>query len=446
MNKHIRQHRQIALGIASVFLPLAAFGAELDYEFSAGAAQSDNITRQPDNEQSETVAIVGVQFSLDEQTRRLEAELVGNLAYNDYLDDTYDSDIIGSFAGRTRVSLVEDRLAWTLSDNFGQVLSDPFLPETPENRGNVNYLSTGLQAGFPVGRQLAVGLGANYSQASYESRPFDSSTVGFEADFTRQIADGNSLGLNLRSAQLKYDEDALSINDHDQFEAFVRYAVTGARTRLTVDGGYSSLDSEAIGEETGALLRLNVSRRLSSASTLQLDIGQEFSNSASAFASSQIGGNIGLNAAPGLQTAAPFTWQHADLRWNLAGNRTTLGINVGSQKRKFEDQPALDQRLTSYAVNVGRDLTPVMDLQLGLRQGRTRFEIPGTDYSELSASAALAYRFTRHLVMSLTYSFEDRDSDLPIATYQESRIWLTLAYRRGVPARAMRGNSFEGSD
>lgn len=446
MNQRIRSYRRVSLGVASMFLPLAAFGAGLDYEFTVGAAQSDNVARQSDNEQSETIAVAGLQFSFDEQTRRVEAELVGNLAFHEYLDNTYDSEFLGNFAGRTRVSLVEDRLSWTLSDNFGQVLNDPFVPETPENRGNVNYLSTGLQGGFPVGRQMVVGLGANYSQASYENQPFDSSTVGLDANFTRLIAEGNSLGLNMRGAQVEYDDEALSANDYDQVEAFVRYAVTGARTRLTVDGGYSSLDSDATGEETGALLRLNIARRMSSASTLLLDLGHEFSNSASAFATSQGTGAIGLGSTPGLQTAEPFTWQHANLRWNLAGQRTGLGIGAELQKREYENQPLLDQRITNYSANLGRDLSSAMNLQLSLLFGRTQFEIPGTDYDELLANAALSYRFTRHLVVSFSYSYQDRDSDLEGASYQESRIWLSFGYRRGVPARSMRGNSFDGDN
>jgi len=438
MKRHDRQQRRVSIGMAIMVLPAATFAAGLDYEFSAGAAQSDNVARQPDNPQSETIAIAGLQFSLEEQTRRFEAELVGDLAYNEYLDDTFESEFIGNFAGHTRVNLVEDRLAWNVSDNFGQVIPDPFFPETPENRDHVNYLSTGLQGGIPVSRQMLLGLEANYALATYEDLPFDSTTVGLDAGLTRQIAEGNSLGLHARGAQVEYDDEAFAANDYDQVETFVRYEVSGARTQLAADGGYSTVESDATGELSGWLLRLNVARRLSSASMLSLDVAQEFSNSASAFASLQDGGTIDLGSAPGLQTAAPFVLQRADLRWNLTGRRTAFGLGAGLQKQEYEEQPTLDQRLTRFSADVGRDLTPNLYLRLDASYDQTEFEIPGTDYSGFYANATLSYRMTRHLVLNLTYNYQDRDSDLAAASYNENRIWLSLGYRRGAPVRELR--------
>ena len=36
------------------------------------------------------------------------------------------------------------------ADNFGQVLDDPFQPATPDNRENINYLTTGPDLTFAL--------------------------------------------------------------------------------------------------------------------------------------------------------------------------------------------------------------------------------------------------------------------------------------------------------
>ncbi len=427
----------------TLFLPFAAGAADLGIEVSAGVLSSDNVARQATDEQSETVATAGANFSFEQRTRRMDAELVGDFVYNEYLDDTFDSELIGSFAGRSRVALVEDRLAWTLSDNFGQALTDPFQPEIPENRQNINYLSTGLEGGFLLGAQNRVGLGASYALATYETSPLDSATLGFDASYSRLIAPGNSLGFNVRSAQVRYDDDVTSLNDYEQREAFVRYAVTGARTRLSADGGYSSIDRDVGGSQSGALLRAEISRRLSSRSTLFLNLGQEFSNSASAFALTQGGADIDLNSVPGRQNAAPFTLRRASARWNLAGRRTNFGITAGVQEQEYDGSPLLDQKISAYSFDLRRDLSSVLSLDSALSFGQTRFKQAGADYDDVAANVGLSWGMARHLVVRFTYQYLDRDGDLDSNSYKENRFWLTLAYRRGQPANALRGIAFD---
>ncbi|MES1263873.1 MAG: hypothetical protein ABUL69_05920, partial [Peristeroidobacter soli] len=149
-----------------------AGAAGFGYEFTAGAGQSDNVARTEDNEQDETIASAGLRLSLDERSNRVAANLVGDFAFYDYLDDTFDSELIGSFVGNSTVTLIEDRLKWLVSDDFGQVLNDPLSPATPGNREHLNYFSTGLEGAFGAGSRNELSLGVHYSLASYEESPF----------------------------------------------------------------------------------------------------------------------------------------------------------------------------------------------------------------------------------------------------------------------------------
>ena len=153
-------------------MPAAADG--LEYRASIGAGYTDNIRRDTGNEQDENLGIAGLRFSYDADTRKLDADLVGEIAYYEYLNDTFEPELLGNIYADASFALVPDRLHWVLTDGFGQVMTDPFQAQSPANRQNINYLSTGPEAFIGLGSQTRLRLAGRYSLATYEDDPFDS--------------------------------------------------------------------------------------------------------------------------------------------------------------------------------------------------------------------------------------------------------------------------------
>ncbi|HEY4342399.1 MAG TPA: outer membrane beta-barrel protein [Steroidobacteraceae bacterium] len=419
-----------------------ARAVDFAYQANLGLGHSDNIRRTAADEEDEDIAAAGLRFSLAEQSSRLQLDAVGDLAYDEYLHNTFDSELVGSFAGNARFALVPQRFEWVISDNFGQSLSDPFAPETPDNRENINSFSTGPDVTFAFGSQTRLRLGARYSLATYERSPFDFDTVSGEATLSRSLSSASNVSLNVRSAQTKYDEAALNA-DYDQDEAFVRYDVTGARTKLGVDLGYTRIDRDAAAEaEDGLLLRLNATRRVSAASTATLTVGREFSNSVSAFASMQGVGGIGLGATPGIQTAQPFTNDYVTLGWDFSRNRTKFGLYGSWSDQSYKDAGTLDQTLTSISAQVGRQLSPRTSLDLHALYDHADFKLQDTDYDDIGAGLGFTWQLSRAVSLSATYDYLKRSSDVPLNDSTENRYWLSIAYGRGTPRTAMAGPQF----
>jgi hypothetical protein len=410
----------------------AAVAADFDYEASLGAGQSDNITRVAEDAQDENIATLGLKFSLDEQSRRLRADLLGDLAYYDYLDGTYDSELLGNVIANANLGVVPERLDWVFGDRFGQVLVDPFTPPTPDNRENLNYLSTGPEATFAFGSQTRLGIGARYVDSIYEDSPFDSSGFLGQVGVTRLLSSASELGLNLRHEQIEYDEESLN-GDYDHSEAFAQYALNGARTNVKLDAGYTTIDRDAVNDkDSGPLFRLEVSRRIGRLQELTLDAGREFSSSGSAFAGEQSDEAIGLEPVASRQTVAPFTNEYASLYWSISGHRTEISLGGAWRKHEYQDSNDLNQTLTSVDAGVQRSLTPALTLSLDLAYSSSDFEVSG-DYSDLLGSLALRWRMSRSLSLSLDYTHYDRNSDLAEGDYTENRIMLSIGYGRGAP-------------
>jgi hypothetical protein len=429
-------------------LPLLAVGgmvgaAGLDYQLTAGGGYSDNIRRVDVDKESENIASAGLLFSFDKRSSRLYADLVGNFAYYDYLDDVFDDEVIGNFAGQARFAFVPERFEWLLADNFGQVLSDPFLPATPENRENINYLTTGPDLMFSLGSQTRLRLGARYSMTTYEDTEADSDSVLGEVELSRLLSSASSIGLVTRVQQIEYDEATLNA-DYDQGEVFLHYTAEGSRTLLSVDAGYTRIERDATTDtESGPLFRLDVTRRLTASTTASLSAAHQFTSAGSNFASTQSAAdNIGLETAPGRQTVEPFTSDSVGLSWTFRRNRTSLSLSGSWDDHSYDNQPALDQTLTSATAAVRRELSPVMSLVVDGGYVRSAFEQGGGDYTEASGGVTFSWRLSQHVSLNATYDHVDRNSDLVIGDYTENRYWFYIGYGRGMPRATMQPHQF----
>jgi hypothetical protein len=419
----------LALGVSAT-----APAANFDYQVTAGAAHSDNVTRVADNEQDEDIASAGVRFSFDAESRKTKSDLVGNFDYQKFLDDTYDPQLVGNFTGNLQIAFVPERFNWTFADNFGQVLSDPLLPSTPQNSENINFFSTGPDATLAFGAQNRLKLGARYLRTDYEDSPFDSNTALAEAGFARVLSSVNTLSLNARLQQVNFESSAFE-SDYDQTDMFVRYEASGARTKISVDAGYSELQRDVGADSRSEMLRVSAIRQLARASSLTLTAGREFANSGSAFAAMQGDGPITLDPTVGRQTPEPFLRDHALLSWMFQKQATTISLRAGIEDQDYEFADALDQKFTTYGVLYRRDLSAVTNVQLDAARMRGEFKLAGARYTDTDAGAALNWGVSRTLTVSLSYRYADRDGDDVTGDYTENRVWLSIAFRHGAPRR-----------
>jgi hypothetical protein len=273
----------------------------------------------------------------------------------------------------------------------------------------------------------------------------DSTGLLGEIGVGRARSSSSSLTLNARAQQVEYDVAALD-GDYDQNEIFLRYDASGSRTRLTVDAGHSEIDQDVLDDsESAVLLRLNVTRRLTSRSMATLTAGQEYSGSGSSFAAQQSNGPIGLEAVSGRQTIDPFTSRHAGLSWDLAASRTSVRLSGSWREEQYEANPLLDQSFITFGVGLHRDMSASLraSLDAALRSGS--FEVPGGDYDDLLVRGSIDWRLSRRLSLRLSYEHADRDSDLSTANYTERRVWLSAAFSHGSPRDSMIG-AFDRDD
>lgn len=423
---------RLRLGLLALGTSATAAAGNFDYQVTAGAAHSDNIARVETGQTEEDIANAGFKFSFDQQTRKIDADLVGNFDYQKFLDDTYENQLIGGFNGNVKVAFVPDRFDWTFADNFGQVLVDPFQPSTPLNSENINFFATGPDLTLGLGVQNRLNVGARYLRTDYEDSPFDSTTALGQIGYERILSSVNSLSLNTRFQTVDYETEVFG-SDYDQNDVFVRYDANGARTKITADLGYSELKRDVGDDSSDWLLRLSAMRQVSTSSNVSLDAGREFANSGTAFAALQGNAPISLDPTAGRQTPEPFLRNHASLAWTFQRRATNFSLRAGIEDQDFAFNDFLDQKFTTLGVSYQRYFSAITNVQLEVARIQGDFTLNGAQYSDINAGATFTWGMTRTLTLALSYHYADRDGDALTGQFTENRVMLSLSFQHGAP-------------
>ncbi len=349
-------HAMLRLGCVAVGL-VAALGAGAqtpDWSVHAGVSQSDNIRRTSVDEESETIAEVGLDLKMDTKRPRLDANVDANLSYRSYLGNAYDDHAVGGFAGSAAVGFIPQRFTWLFQDNYGQLADDPFAVETPENRQNVNYFTTGPDFVLPLGDRTSLTAQGLWSDAYYEKTPEDYNRLEGSLELAHRISSAFTTSLNATASRVEYDDETIN-SSYDVQNAYARFTANGVRTTLSADVGYMLLHD--FGEsDNGLLARLSFTRKVGALSTLTLDAGTEFSDTGNIFARDQALSGIQLQNGEAVASSDAFRADYGYFSWHTAADRTTVDLGASWREESHETETQLDRELVTANADVSRRL------------------------------------------------------------------------------------------
>lgn len=414
------------LSLVAVASFAGARAAELGTEFSTGIAVSDNIARTAGNTTNETISLVGLVLDLSESTRKLDASLNVDLTYMNYLDNTFADEIVGGGDLNVDLTLVDERLSWTVEDNFGQQLGDPFASTNPGNRENVNYLTTGPTLTLPLSSRNSIGLDLMYSAVNYEVRPFDNKGGLVALRLDRQISRGRTLSLNGRARNINYEGESLA-PDIDILETYLRFAGDDNRGNFNVDIGLTEL-SVANGKSSGLLVRANWLRQVSPFATLNASASSQYSEQGDLFRYSQ-GRSVPFALTQNIDGFGNAFRNYAvDVDYALNRERSRLRFGVGWRQEDYQLGFARDRDILRATFFVERDVTRNIFVNVGLRLFNRAYKYIDREDTDTRASMSIGYRFGPAFRADVEYNYVRRKSTNAIDEYRENRAILNLTY------------------
>jgi hypothetical protein len=415
------------LGVIAIAASFETVAVDYEYGVSLGYGRSDNIARVRNDPQTEDIAAAGLDFSLLRDEGRMTADIDVNLAYYDYQDDTFDSEVLGIANADIRFDLVPDRISWIILENFGQNELNPFLAASPDNRENLNYFSTGPELNFRLGAVGELTVFGRYSLTDFGESNFDDTRVLVGAALSRDLSERSVVSLNATTERVEFDDEDFG-SDYDRNSAYIGYQVEGARTRLAADVGYSIIHDR--GDTDGSpLLYLELERDLSQSSTLSLRGGVRSSDNATSLRDGTSPGG-GIPDGPGdASTSVPFDLQHVTLGWEVIALRTQIGLMLGYEEEVYGTGLNLDRENVFLRGSAERLLTPRFSIRAQATLFETDFELNEQKDDEARYGLFLAWNVSGHLFLEADFEHLDRESTDVATEFDETRVFFRIAWR-----------------
>ncbi len=394
-----------------------------------GAEHSDNVTRVAVDEQTDTVASARAAFVFDQQRPRLDTQITGDLQFRHYLDETFGDEVVGGATADIGWSILPERLVWVFQDNYGQIRTNPLVADTPDNREQFNYFSTGPDLTVPVGARTAVLLSGRWSDVYYEDSVEGSQGVEGTAGIARKVSDQSTVSLNGRINEITYDRSNL-FPDYEITEGFLRLESESNQTSVLTEVGYTEAERGSATAK-GPLVRLNVARKITSRSTLTLDAGYEFDDTGQSFRVDQTGLGAGPQTEDTLAAGDIFRHTFAYLGLQTERERTGFGVTLYGRKERHEDEVTLDRDLVGGAVNWSRRLSQRMDLDVQGGYSHEKFVTGDISFKEWSAGAGIGWRFATAFSLRFSVTHFTASGVGTARDYDENRVFLGLQYTLG---------------
>ena len=404
-----------------------AIGAEVEYEITIGAARSDNVARTDTFEIEETIALLGLALDVQHESRKVEASLVADLEYRNYTDGIFDDEVVGSLYADLELQLAQDVFSWVFENRFGNLVTNPFLANTPVNRQNINRFSTGPDLILRFGSRTALEVGGRYHNTQFEISDIDNDVLGGRVSLVRALSAHRSASLNITTDRIEFDDTTFN-SSYDKQAAYFGFESESSRSTLTVNLGYNELHDNGVVTD-GYLINVNWDREISPSTTFNLGYNEGLTDAGFAFDQSQPGQGFG-DPQRTAGVSDPFENRRFSVGLDFNRNSNIFFATLSYNEDEYITASVLDRDRSSLRLGFSRDFGSAWRFRLSGVLQKTDFVTTGREDDDATISVGLSRQFSRKVGVNLNFTRFDRDSSDPGFNYVENVINLTFSYTR----------------
>lgn len=425
----------------NLFLDQASNAHKGNYlEADTGLIYTDNVTRVQ-NGSGDTLALLGLVGDASREGPRLDYRFASDLALVKYLRSNYQTQPFGFLDGSGDFWIVPGFFSWTGRETYTQTVIDPFAPVTPDNLESINYATTGPRFTLRPTLRTTLTLDGTYSYLNSSSKSplyVNIDNHRYAADVTLSHAFSNSSSAYITGSHEKVEfTDTVNNNNFRQDQAQAGFKVASARTVLNVSGGYTKLHEAVLAtvqtlrgprelpqSQTpgGAIWRVELSRQTSPSTRLSLHALKQVTDAANLFRLN-LDQPVPSSAANRLTTGDPFTDRELGASWRFAAARTSLTLSYLDIRERYKVHPTFDRNVKDATAFLGRQLSPVLNWDIGAEFERQDFALSGSS-NTVNAITSLRWQIARQVGLRFLYAH----SALTPHGYAENQVGVTASY------------------
>jgi hypothetical protein len=400
----------------------------------AGVRYTDNVSRSNVDEQSESVGVASLLFGINTDRPKLDADVSANLEYREYLDDTFDSELAGGVAALVSYAFIPERFVWVVTDNFTQVASNITAVSTPDNRENVNYLSTGPDVTIGLTGRTSLLLSGRANDTYYEEADTDSEGFSGSLALIRQMSDDSALSLNATTTDVDFDEEFFI--DYRIDSAFLRWSTETERTTLILDGGYNRIDSDTDTSDDstsdGLLARVEVSRAVGARSRVGLTAGTGFETPGQGLRRDQdvvgVDPNVVEDAIVG---GDAYRADYAYLTFTTEWERSSFSAVIDTRSETHEAFEAADRDVYGALVRMERQISQRFTVDVSGTYAKDDLTGIDFEFDEWSVGLGARWQLSERFAIQTRLTHIEGSSEDGTRDFDENTAYIGFSYSRG---------------
>lgn len=318
-----------------------ANAVSMDYAIEAGISRRDNIRREPDNQIKDTVARLAGELNVVDESSTNDFVLGMSLEYLEYLDNTFDDEVIANINLESNWSIIDDSFTWAVNGFYGQQPIDAYVVRTPDNLQDTGFYSTGPNLIIHFTNLDSLTLNYRYNDFYAELTDADYQSNYFGVSLSRRISPLLTISLNSNYTDLRYEFPGN--NDLEDTRYTVSITGSSLTTQYSFEVGGISIKFEDGSEIKNSLKLFSINRQLNRGNIVSMLLSETVDNGAAALDSDTV--TTSVTADLFVNKQAQFSYIH-----NIGQLRVGLGYIYSDQD--YISSQNLDQKVRNGTLDV----------------------------------------------------------------------------------------------
>jgi hypothetical protein len=353
-----------------------------------------------------------------------------DLAYQHYLHGEFSDQFAGGAAADVVLGIMPGVVDWLFLENYSQIRKDALAADTPTNRDNISYFTTGPRVTMPLGDVSQLLIGGEYSLDSYGGNTLlDSTRLGGRVELIRNLSDASSLSVKEFGERRRFDNQTAFNQNYDTQSASLAYRLAGSRTDVGAEVGYEQISVDSQPRASGGLLaRLALRRQTSRSSSIGLNVYREYSDAGRSLRSTQNINGVSEQTGQILAAGDAFIRKAARATWSQGWSRTSIELMGEFAKEEHDYAPTFNRNIRQSSVRMTRQLRRNLNLNAEVQESIEKFQVLDLQVREIAGVMSVDWRRSDMLLVRWAYEYHRRSGDSPVAKYNENRTSLFFVW------------------
>jgi hypothetical protein len=429
-----------AISSQSLFFDQASNAGQANYlAAQVGLIYTDNVDLAPGGG-GDTLAMLGLVGNTSSTRPYFDYRLASDIAVVKYLHSSFQTQPFGYLDGSGDLKIVPGLLSWTGRESYSQAVLNPFLPVTPDNLENINYVSTGPRLTLQPTLRTTITVDGSYGYVITGSKSplyvdIDNHRYGGDIRLSRAFTNTTSVYITGSTEKVEFT-DQVDNSNFKQDEARAGMTFADARTVLDVSGGYTRLHLSAftsvlvgrtireVAEEqtpSGADWAVNLSRVITPTQRLSLHAVKQVADASNLFRLN-VDQPVPTTVFDRIVNGQPFTDRQYGATWRLQALRSSLQIDVLYDSQRYRATPTSNVDVRDVSALFARQLGPRLNWDIGAAYEHDDYAF-GTTHT-VNAITSVRWSVSRHIVLRFLYAH----STLSPNGYKDNQVGVTASY------------------